>query len=37
MSPDIPSFLPGVIGKRILISKTDNEGEGTATLPGKIR
>lgn len=33
----IPSFLPGVIGKGILINKTDNEGEGIATLPGEIR
>lgn len=35
MSLDIASFLSGVIGKEVLISKTDNAGEGTATLPDK--
>lgn len=31
-SPDIPSFLFGVIGKGALITKTDNAGEGITTL-----
>ena len=31
-SPDIPSFLSGVIWKGALITKRDNAGEGITTL-----